>query len=298
MSRRLAVVAGWTACALLLVASPDVRAQRIIDDVQPIVLSAPPVRGQRATPGPASTAGGAPRALLVLLSSKRNRIIDTDDWFRNNGLSLAEYELPNQTLGKLGNLPPGVPRQFRGNVLLKAITQPGMALLIYGTDPTGARHLVAADLERNTYRYAYDFTNYLYPPGGDPRGRAGPQGVVWAVERDGVLYVANSHLTYARESRGMNAYITAIRAGTDLVLWRSQPLVSNAFTFEVAGDFVVSGYGFTAEPDFMYVLNRSTGDVVQRVSVRTAPEFIIRKGERLYVRGYNTDFIFGMVGIR
>ncbi len=284
-------------CAVL--AGPlAVRAQPPIEDMQIIVLPAPALRGVRATPAPGNTAGGAPRTLLVQLSAKRNRITDTDDWFRTNGLSLPEYEVPNPAMQRPGTLPPAIPQRYRGSPLLKAIRQSGMALLVYGTDPTGARYLVAADVERSTYRYAYDFTRYLYPPGVDPKGRAGPQGITWAVERDGILYVSNSHLTYARESRGMNAYITAVRAGTDLVLWRSTPLVANAFTFEVVGDFVVSGYGFTGERDFIYVMNRVTGDVAQRISLKAAPEYILRKGDRLYVRGYNTDFIFGIVPIR
>ncbi|MGQ0548581.1 MAG: hypothetical protein ACT4PY_02800, partial [Armatimonadota bacterium] len=203
-------------------------AQPTIDDVAIIVLPAPSLRGVRATPAPASTAGGAPRSLLVQLSTKRNRIIDTEDWFRNNGLVLPEYEVPNQAMQRPGTVPAGIPQRYKAHPLLKAIRQSGTVLLVYGTDPTGARYLVAADIERNTYRYAYDFTRYLYPPGVDPKGRAGPQGVMWAVERDGILYVSNTHLTYARESRGMNAYLTAIRTGTDVVLWRSPPLVANA----------------------------------------------------------------------
>lgn len=284
--------------AMWLAVVPPAIGQPSIDDVRVIVLPAPPVRGTRATPAPGSTMGGAARTLLVQLSAKRNRIIDTEDWFRNNGLSLPEYEVPNAAMQRPGNVPAEIPQRYKGNPLLKAIRQSSTVLLVYGTDPTGARYLIAADPERNSYRYAYDFAHYVYPPGIDPKGRAGPQGVMWAVERDGVLYVSNSHLTYARETRGMNAYLTAVRAGTDVVLWRSLPLVANSFTFEIIGDFVVSGYGFTAERDYLYVLNRLTGEVVQRIALRTAPEYILRKGDRLYVRGYNTNFIFGIVPIR
>lgn len=292
MSRALAAVF----CAALLALPPAVGAQQFIGDLRAVVLAPPPMRGLRAPAGPggAPSRGGAVRTLLVLVSSRRNRITDTEDWFRNSGLSLPEYELPSPAIQRPGNLPPGVPRRYRGIPLLKAIRQPGMTLLVYGKDPTEARYLVAVDFERGTFRYGYDFTNYLYPTG----SRAGPQGIVWAVERDGTLYVSHSHFTYARESRGMNAYLTAIRAGTDRVLWRSAPLVANAATFEVVGDVVISGYGFTAEPDFLYVTNRWTGEVAQRVPLKTAPEYILRKEERLFVRGYNTDYIFGMLTIR
>ncbi|MGH2376273.1 MAG: hypothetical protein ACRDIC_22780, partial [bacterium] len=202
----------------LVAVPPTAIGQPSIDDVTVIVLPAPTLRGVRATPAPGSTAGGAARTLLVQLSAKRNRIIDTEDWFRNNGLSLPEYEIPNAAMQRPGTVPAGIPQRYRGNPLLKAIRQSGTVLLVYGTDPTGARYLIAADAERHTYRYAYDFAHYVNPPWIDPKGRAGPQGIMWAVERDGILYVSNSHLTYARESRGMNAYLTAVRAGTDGVL--------------------------------------------------------------------------------
>jgi hypothetical protein len=263
-----------------------------------LVLPAPPTRALRTAPAPGATAGGSPRTLLVQLSAQRNRITDTDDWFRSHALSLPSYEIPNPTLRRQGTVPPSIPRAYRGHGLVNAIRQQGTVLLVYGGGATEGRYLVAADVDRNTYRYGYDFVRYVYPPGISPGGRAGPQGILWAVESDRILYVSNSNLNYARESRGMNAYVTAIRAGTNQLLWRSPPLVANAFTFEVWGDFVVSGYGFTAEPDFLYVLNRLSGEIVQRVPLGTAPEYIIRKGDRLYVRGYNTDFVFGIVPIR
>ncbi len=296
--RRRSLVVALAVAAWLVAIPPVAIGQPSIDDVNITVLPAPSLRGVRATPAPGSTVGGTARTLLIQLSVKRNRITDTEDWFRNNGLSLPEYEIPNAAMQRPGNVPAGIPQRYKGNPLLKAIRQTATVLLVYGTDPTGARYLIGADPERQTYRYAYDFTHYVNPAGVDPKGRAGPQGIMWAVERDGMLYVSNSHLTYARESRGMNAYLTAIRAGTDTVLWRSVPLVANSFTFEVIGDFVVSGYGFTGERDYLYVLNRLTGEVVQRIALRTAPEYILRKGDRLYVRGYNTDFIFGILPIR
>ena len=74
----------------------------------------------------------------------------------------------------------------------------------------------------------------------------------------------------------MNAYLTAIDVGTDAVLWRSAPLVANADTFEIIGDRIVTGYGFTAEPDWLYVLDRGTGAVTGGIPLASGPEFIMR----------------------
>jgi hypothetical protein len=75
------------------------------------------------------------------------------------------------------------------------------------------------------------------------------------------------------------------------VLWRSQPLVSNSWNFEVIGDLIVSGYGFTAQHDFLYLLNKRTGEVVQRLKIKSAAEYIISKGDKIHVRAYDTDLM-------
>ena len=110
---------------------------------------------------------------------------------------------------------------------------------------------------------------------------------MWAREANGVLYVQNAHLTYARSSYGQNAYITAIDAQTTRRLWRSRALVANAQTFAVTPDYLVTGYGFTAERDWLYLLDRRTGRVVERLSLPSAPEKITRRGKRFLVRTYD-----------
>ena len=64
-----------------------------------------------------------------------------------------------------------------------------------------------------------------------------------------MLYVSKSHLTYGPQTRGRNAYLTAIDLATKKTLWRSLALVANARTFVVSEDLIVAGYGFTAELD-------------------------------------------------
>ncbi len=45
------------------------------------------------------------------------------------------------------------------------------------------------------------------------------------------------------------------------------------------GDAIISGYGFTAEDDFIYILNRHTGRTIERVPVSTAPDFLCAAGD-------------------
>ena len=55
---------------------------------------------------------------------------------------------------------------------------------------------------------------------------------------------------------------------------------------------IICGYGFTNEPDYLYLINKNTGDLLQQIKLNTAPEYIIRKQDQLYVRTYDTDYIF------
>ncbi|HYE15922.1 MAG TPA: hypothetical protein VD968_15880, partial [Pyrinomonadaceae bacterium] len=124
------------------------------------------------------------------------------------------------------------------------------------------------------------------------------QTLKWAAEEDGTLYVSHAHMTYARSSKGMNAYLTAVDTREGRVLWRSAPLVSNSANFELAGDLIITGYGFTKEPDFLYLLDKRTGAVRQQLPVASVPTYIIRKGERVHVRAYDKDLVLRLAGSR
>jgi hypothetical protein len=80
------------------------------------------------------------------------------------------------------------------------------------------------------------------------------------------------------------------------VRWRSPSLVSNAENFLVIGDDLIAGYGFTAEPDYLYRLRRSDGRVLGRVKLKSGPEHIVEKDGLLYVRCYNTDAVYKLAG--
>jgi hypothetical protein len=157
-------------------------------------------------------------------------------------------------------------------------------LELYGKDGASARLLVAPG------RYAFDFVNYAWPP------RIVYEQVVWAHEAGGVLYVENAHSTYARSSYERNAYITAIDLKTRKKLWRSPALVANADTFLVTDHYIVTGYGFTAEPDYLYLLDRRTGRVLDRLDLPSSPERITWQGKQIHVRTYDHGVVVRLEG--
>ncbi len=252
------------------------------------VTKLPPPPWQRFGP-PA----GSSRIRLALVSSRQNRITDERAWFASNGLDLAEDRVP----GPLGTdvplhpLPPGTPTSFRGRRLIRAIRQPSRLFLVYGRDFSAGRYLVARTA--GTPVYGFDFVNYAYAPRPVPGEKQfAYQAPTWAAEIGGALLVSHSHDTYSRSSRGQNGYVTAIDLRTGKLRWRSKPLVANSESFAVVKDAIVTGYGFTKEPDFLYVLDRRTGAVLQRLPLPSSPGYVIAKSDRVYVRTYDHDLVF------
>jgi hypothetical protein len=159
--------------------------------------------------------------------------------------------------------------------------------------PDGAtRHIV------RTGRYAFDFRKYAWPP------RIAPgehefvyEQVVWAKEADtGLLYVETAHSTYARSSYSLNGYLNAIDLKTKKLRWRSPALVANADDFVLLNEVIVSGYGFTDEPDYLYAIDRGSGHVVGRLPLPTAAERIVRHGSTLTVDTYDHRLTVVVVG--
>jgi hypothetical protein len=217
-------------------------------------LSKPPF------PGPVSSAPGAKR--LVVVSS------------RQVTPSLGRPTSPCALTG--------IPKTVRGLPLQRTLCPGGRRFALYGKDGASSRILLGGQ------QYGFDFQRYVWPP----RIKPGERGFVyeeiaWAREANGVLYAANAHLTYATSSYGQNAYVTAIDPATGRRLWRSKALVSNAQTFVVTPRYLVTGYGFTSEPDWLYLLDRRTGRVVERLVLPSAPERITRSGGQLIVRTYD-----------
>lgn len=186
--------------------------------------------------------------------------------------------------------------------LSAAIRQQEWVLLFYGDTPNSfgviynSRFLICRALNSETVRCFYDFSNYTYAPENRPDDMPYvEQELIWAQIRDNVLYVSHAHHTYSDSSMGKNAYITAIDMTSGRVVWRSGPRVANAQTFEIIGDVLVCGYGFTEEDDYLVQLNRWTGEELHRTPVKSAPEWIFTKGDRLLVRCYDRDYQFAVL---
>lgn len=176
---------------------------------------------------------------------------------------------------------------FRGYPPQQLIPGTHGHFVTFGRNGATARILVAYD-KLDARRYAYDFGNYVYPPGFVPAEKAFVyEQVTWAREAGGTLYVENSNSTYATSTNNRNAYVTAIDLETSKVRWRSPALVANASNFLANDRYLITGYGFTKEKDYLYLIDRKTGRAVSRLALPSAPEQLGFSGLQIRVRTYD-----------
>ncbi|HEU4533750.1 MAG TPA: hypothetical protein VFS00_06515 [Polyangiaceae bacterium] len=116
----------------------------------------------------------------------------------------------------------------------------------------------------------------------------------YALAADGVLYVEHMYNGYTKDAKGQTGYLTAFDLATGDLLWRSAPQVCNVENFLVLRGGLVCGYGFTAEPRWLTVIDRATGATKQKTQISTTPDLFVPKGGAIYVRGYRSDFVFAV----
>lgn len=255
---------------------------------EPFALERPPFRAK----GPAGLTKSK-TVSIKLVSASKNNITDDAEWFQKNQLSLPQFEVPNNFRGIKGNIPDNVPRSYKEQTLVQAFYDQKRCFFVYGKDFSSGFLLLVTNKRTDSVMHFLDFGNYVLSP---EYVKADlqfiEQRITWAAIEDSVLYIAHSHSTYAASSKNMNAYITAINLKDYSLIWRSKPLVNNCSNFEICGDMIVCGYGFTAEPDFLYALDKQSGAILQTLPLKSGPSYIIKKNDMIFVRTYNTDYVF------
>jgi hypothetical protein len=264
--------------------------------INPVVLPRPPFDYYLA-----GARGEDSKVWLVEVSEKPNKITDEEEWFGNNDLALPDFIVPNPfvvdnqkpMMHEKGKLPEQIPVKQGDDILIRAIKEGNQMLCIYGHDFGSGRYLTSFDLTSGKANFAFDFRDFILPPKYLDSDRSFvDESLNWAAIQDNVLYVSNGHSTYAKSSYGQNAYLSAIDASSGRLLWRSAPLASNSSNFLMYKDAIITGYGFTAESHFLYVVNQKDGRIVQTIKLKKSPEYILKKGDSIFVRTYDTDYLF------
>ncbi len=213
----------------------------------------------------------AEKVKLEKESEKKNAITDTADWEVKNGLRRIVRHGPSN------DLPAHVARALGAQPLRSAFVHADHAVGFYGNTLVVTSEGQAA--------IAFDVTSALSRA---PR----PFEVMFAQLVGKTLVVELAYNGYAKESGGKNGYFVAYDAASGALFWVSDPLTGNAWEALVSGGSIVTGYGFTAEPDFVFVLDLATGKTEQKIPVKSGPELMRLKEDRLFVRTYDTDYVF------
>lgn len=103
---------------------------------------------------------------------------------------------------------------------------------------------------------------------------------------DGTLYVNANYQSYAKEVDGETAYFYAISPEQAEVLWKAGPVVSRG-DFLVMDDVILTGYGFTAEPDYLFALDAETGAVLDKERIPTAHDRMRQTEDGIQVVTYD-----------
>ncbi len=217
------------------------------------------------------TAAGEPGFRFDEISENTSEWLDTDKWAADKGISLPGFaNAPYYSAG-------------------------GYSFSVTDDAENGTLDLVVMTDEDNpTVIGDFYFTEFLNSPdkGTGMFAQFTTPGIFYAQMQDGILYVALGHRTYAAADPH-KAYIIAIDTVTGKTLWKSNDQVSGANNFVIRGDSLICGYGFTDEPDYIYILNRANGKVQKKIKVRSAPDYFIPEGDdKLYVLTYNTEYLY------
>lgn len=104
---------------------------------------------------------------------------------------------------------------------------------------------------------------------------------------DGVLYGASILNGYAEPD---SCFLFAYDLEKREFLWRSADQTCNSMDLVVIGDVIISGYGFTAEPDYLYQINRYTGEIIGKLELKKMADLMVLQDDTLYVHTYSYDY--------
>ncbi len=207
---------------------------------------------------------------LELIYEVENEITDLDVWLASNEIAISQFPYSDENYFYT----------FTGAHFYEAT-----GLLI--SEYSGENHIYSIDMKE--FSMLPDKTFEENDPFTDDRGY-----VNYAEVDDKTLYVSTGHKGYTVNNPS-TGYVTAIDLESGEVIWKSEPQISNAYDFEIVGDVIICGYGFTDEDDYLYILNKSNGQVLEQIPLKSMAEHIVAKDSTLYVRTYNRNYEFAIV---
>jgi hypothetical protein len=110
---------------------------------------------------------------------------------------------------------------------------------------------------------------------------------------NGRLYLNEACQSYSREAGGACSSLLSVDPEVGTVNWRTPPLTSNNVIL-LHGPYIVAGYGFTAEPDSLFLIDRATGRILDRQPLDSAHGYLEIVGDELVVVTTNQVYTFAI----
>lgn len=242
------------------------------------------------------------RTHLELLSKSSNNIVDDDVWLTKYAKGMANCVTYTFTPGGNNaskNIEAIVPIECNGLYRRSidifdqySVIYYGKKYDYFGVDPT---LILITSPSVQEIRYALDFSKFSVSQFSSPEDVEYTNISVSGVQiEDDTLYACISHPTYSASSSGYNAYLVAVDLCTQTIKWITKPLTCNS-NFVIYNDVIFTGYGFSNEADYVYVIDKASGDRISSILLDKGPSYFSVIDNKLYVRTYNLDYTFQIV---
>ena len=110
--------------------------------------------------------------------------------------------------------------------------------------------------------------------------------------RDGNVYYNEACGTYSSGYKGKCSHLACLDPVAGEVVWRTPDLVSNNIFIFKDDDTIVAGYGFTDEPDYLFLIRAADGKVTSRTKLDSAHTYLEMKEGKLHVFTYKSHYVF------
>lgn len=111
--------------------------------------------------------------------------------------------------------------------------------------------------------------------------------------RNGALFFNEACATYSAEAGGQCSSLVRLDPVFEEVAWRTPPLTSNNL-FIFHDRWIVAGYGFTGEPDALFLIDARTGEIAARADLDAAHQYLEVDDDVLYVLTYRSLYQFAL----
>lgn len=109
---------------------------------------------------------------------------------------------------------------------------------------------------------------------------------------EGIFYGASVANGYANPG---SCFMFAYDLKEDKLLWRSADQSYNTMNFIVKGDVIICGYGFTDVKDYLYQINKNTGEIIDKIELKKQPDLLVEQDGKIYVHTYSYNYVIEIV---